>query len=49
MRERFRQSLELLRSLNKDAAIITTPIENLDGKKLVEVMEHPDIPGAGDA
>ena len=35
------ESLELLRSLNKDAAIITTPIENLDGKKLVEVMEHP--------
>ena len=35
------QSLELLRSLNKNAAIITTPIENLDGKKLVEVMEHP--------
>ena len=35
------QSMELLRSLNKKAAIITTPIENLDGKKLLEVMENP--------
>ena len=34
-------SLELLREINSKAAIITTPIENLDGKKLVEVMEHP--------
>ena len=39
--KKVKESLELLRSLNKDAAIITTPIENLDGKKLVEVMEHP--------
>ena len=39
--KKVQESLELLRSLNKDAAIITTPIENLDGKKLVEVMEHP--------
>ena len=39
--KQVQESLELLRSLNKDAAIITTPIENLDGKKLVEVMEHP--------
>ena len=39
--KKVHESLELLRSLNKDAAIITTPIENLDGKKLVEVMEHP--------
>ena len=34
-------SLELLREINKKAAIITTPIENLDGKKLLEVMENP--------
>ena len=34
-------SLELLREINKKAAIITTPIENLDGKKLLEVMEDP--------
>ena len=39
--KKVQESLELLRSLNKDAAIITTPIEKLDGKKLVEVMEHP--------
>ena len=39
--KKVQESLELLRSLNKEAAIITTPIENLDGKKLVEVMEHP--------
>ena len=35
------EAMELLRSINKKAAIITTPIEKLDGKKLVEVMEHP--------
>ena len=35
------ESMELLRSINKKAAIITTPIEKLDGKKILEVMEHP--------
>ena len=39
--EKAMQSMELLRSLNKKAAIITTPIENLGGKKLLEVMENP--------
>lgn len=34
-------AMELLRGINKKAAIITTPIEELDGKKLLEVMEHP--------
>ena len=34
-------SLELLREINSKAAIITTPIEKLEGKKLLEVMEHP--------
>ena len=33
--------MELLRSINEKAAIITTPIEKLDGKKILEVMEHP--------
>ena len=33
-------SLELLREINTKAAIITTPIEKLDGKKLLDVMEH---------
>lgn len=39
--EKAMQSMELLRSLNKKAAIITTPVEKLDGKKLLEVMENP--------
>ena len=28
-------------AINEKAAIITTPIEKLDGKKILEVMEHP--------
>ena len=39
--EKAMKSMELLRSLNEKAAIITTPIEKLDGKKILEVMEHP--------
>ena len=35
------ESMELLRSINEKSAIITTPIEKLDGKKILEVMEHP--------
>ena len=35
------ESMELLRSINEKAAIITTPIEKLDGKKILEAMEHP--------
>ena len=35
------ESMELLRSINEKAAIITTPIEKLDGKKILEVMAHP--------
>ena len=35
------ESMELLRSINEKAAVITTPIEKLDGKKILEVMEHP--------
>ena len=34
-------ALELLRQINSKAAIITTPIEKLEGKKLLEVMENP--------
>ena len=34
-------AMELLREINSKAAIITTPIEKLDGKKILEVMEHP--------
>ena len=35
------EAMELLRGINAKAAIITTPISKLDGKKLLEVMEHP--------
>lgn len=35
------QAMELLRGINEKAAIITTPIEKLDGKKILEVMEKP--------
>ena len=35
------ETMEMLRELNKEAAIITTPINQLDGKKLLEVMENP--------
>lgn len=33
--------METLRGVNEKAAIITTPIDKLDGRKLLEVMEHP--------
>lgn len=33
------ESMEILRSLNAKAPVITTPITELDGKKLLEVME----------
>lgn len=39
--KKAREAMELLRSINKKAAIITTPIEKLSGEKLVEVMENP--------
>lgn len=39
--KKVQEAMELLRSINKKAAIITTPIEKLSGEKLVEVMEHP--------
>ena len=35
------ETMEMLRTLNAKAAIITTPIDQLDGKKLLEVMENP--------
>lgn len=39
--KKAQQSMEILREINKTAAIITTPIEKLDGKKILEVMEKP--------
>ena len=34
-------AMELLREINPKAAIITTPIEKLEGAKILEVMEKP--------
>ena len=39
--EKALAAMELLRGINGKAAIITTPIDSLDGKKILEVMEHP--------
>ena len=38
---RAQAAMELLREINPKAAIITTPIEKLEGAKILEVMEHP--------
>lgn len=35
-------AVKLLREMNPNAAIITTPIDQLDGVKLLETMEHVD-------
>ena len=39
--KKAQQAMELLRGINGKAAIITTPIEKLEGKKILEVMEKP--------
>ena len=39
--QKAEQSREMLREINKAAAIVTTPIEKLDGAKILDVMEHP--------
>ena len=39
--KKAQQAMELLRGIKAKAAIITTPIEKLDGKKILEVMEKP--------
>ena len=38
--EKEEESVALLRELNEKAPIITTPIEQLSGEKLLETMEH---------
>lgn len=40
--EKINQAVELLRSMNEKAPIITTPVANMDGKKLLATMEHVD-------
>ena len=36
------EAVKMLREMNANAAIITTPIEKLDGAKILETMEHVD-------
>lgn len=36
------EAVKMLREMNANAAIITTPIEQLDGAKVLETMEHVD-------
>ena len=40
--EKLAAALELLRSVNPEAVIITTPWDALDGKQILEAMEHTD-------
>ena len=41
--EKVEAALALLRELNPDATIITTPVEELDGKKVLDTMEGVKI------
>ena len=38
--DKVQAAVELIRSLNKIAAVITTPIEQLSGKKILDTMEN---------
>ena len=38
--EKVEDAVELIRSLNKNAAVITTPIEQLSGEKILDTMEN---------
>ena len=35
------EAIQLIREINKDATIITTPFADLTGEKLLEILEHP--------
>ena len=35
------EAIQLIREINKDATIITTPLADLTGVKLLEILEHP--------
>lgn len=37
--EKVAKAVELIRGVNKDAVIITTPVDKLDGKQVLEAME----------
>ena len=41
--EKLEKAVELLREKNKDAAIITTPWEELDGKQILQTMERKAV------
>ena len=41
--DKIEKAVELLRGINKGAAIITTPVEELGGKKVLETMEGVKI------
>lgn len=41
--DKLEKAIELLRSINKDAQIITTPWEQLEGNRMLEVMEGNGI------
>ncbi len=38
--EKIHDTVELIRQLNSECAVITTPIDKLDGKKVLETMEE---------
>ena len=38
--DKVQTAVELIRSLNEKAAVITTPIEQLSGAKILDTMEH---------
>mgnify|MGYP002556535929 CR=1 FL=1 len=38
--EKIVTAVEIIRSLNKKAAVITTPVEKLAGKKILDIMEN---------
>ena len=38
--EKIRDAVELIRGLNAECAVITTPIDKLDGKKVLQTMEE---------
>jgi G3E family GTPase len=37
---KLKTDIELIRSLNKDAHIITTPWDDIDGKQILDAMEN---------
>ena len=38
--EKIAKAVEMIRGVNKDAVIITTPVEKLDGAQILQAMEH---------